>query len=118
MLTNASTGDTLATRVVLCDTFWLKFKGLMFRRALDPQEVYVFAYPRESITETTIHMFFVFFSIAVLWLDSERRVVDKVIAKPFRPLYAPKQAAQYFVEGVPELLDRVKLGDLVDFGGK
>ncbi|MBN1583213.1 MAG: DUF192 domain-containing protein [Anaerolineae bacterium] len=117
MLMNTRTGETIAKRVVLCDTFWLKFKGLMFRRALDPSEAFVFVYPRESIAEMTIHMFFVFFPIAVLWLDSKRRVVDKTIAKPFRPFYAPKQAAQYFVEGVPALLERVKIGDTLTFSG-
>jgi uncharacterized membrane protein (UPF0127 family) len=117
MLSNADTGETLAKRVVLCNTFWRKFKGLMFRRTLDAQEAFVFVYPRESVTETTIHMLFVFFPIAVLWLDGEKRVVDKVIAKPFRPVYAPKKAAQYFVEGVPELAGRVEIGDRIAFPG-
>jgi uncharacterized membrane protein (UPF0127 family) len=62
-------------------------------------------------------MLFVFFPIAVFWLDAERRVVDKTIAKPFRPYYAPKQAAQYFIECSPELLGRVEVGDQIEFGG-
>ena len=115
MLVNRTTGKTLATRIRVCDTFWKRLRGLMFRRALDPDEAYVFAYRRESVTETAIHMLFAFFPISVLWLDAHKRVVDRVLAKPFRPYYAPKRAAQYFVEGIPDLLDRVRLGDELGF---
>jgi uncharacterized membrane protein (UPF0127 family) len=87
----------------------------MFRRALDPDEVLVFSYSRESIVDAIIHMFFVFFSIAVVWLDAERRVVDKVLAKPFRPYYAPQKPAQYYVEGDPGLLEQVQIGDQLAF---
>ena len=58
---------------------------------------------------------FVFYPIAVLWLDADKRVVDKVLARPFRPYYAPRQPAQYFVEGVPGLLEQVRLDDELIF---
>ncbi len=110
-LVNRTSGEVLATRVVLCDTFWRKFRGLMFRRPLAADEAYIFAGRRESIAGASIHMFFVFFAIAVIWLDARWQVVDKVLARPFHPLYAPRQAAQYFVEGHPSLLEQVQLGD-------
>ena len=115
MLINQTTGQTLASQVRLCDTFWTKLRGLMFRRALDPDEALVFCYERESTAETSIHMFFVFFDIAVLWLDAERRVVDKVLAKSFRPYYASRKPAQYFCEGDPRLLERAQIGDQLAF---
>ena len=115
MLVNHTTGETLASQVTLCDTFWRKFKGLMFRRKLDPQHALVFVYVRESVSETTIHMFFVFFPIAVLWLDAEKRIVDTALAKPFRPYYAPRQPAQYFVECAPHTLQHIHLGDKLSF---
>ncbi len=111
MLVNRTTGETLASSVRLCNTFWTRLRGLMFRRPLGSREAYLFSYDRESVAETSIHMFFVTFPIAVLWLDANRRVVDKVLAKPFRPYYASERPAQYFVEGVPALLDRVRVGD-------
>ena len=115
MLVNRTTGETLALRVRVCDTFWRRLRGLMFRPALGPDEVYVFGYARESAADTSIHMFFVFYPIAVVWLDAGQRVVDKVLAKPFRPYYAPRQPAQYFVEGVPGLLEQVRPGDELSF---
>lgn len=115
MLRNLTTGDVLASRVVRCDTFWKRGRGLMFRPSLGPDEVYLFVDRKESVAQTTIHMFFVFFSIAVIWLDRDGRVVDKVLARPFRPYYAPGGPAQYFVEGHPSLLDRVSAGDRLGF---
>ena len=115
MLINQATGQPLALRVRMCTTFWRKLRGLMFRRRLDPDEAYVFVGARESIAESTIHMFFVFFPIAVLWLDAQKRVVDVALARPFRPYYAPRHSAQYFVEGVPGLLDQVHVGDELDW---
>jgi uncharacterized membrane protein (UPF0127 family) len=87
----------------------------MFRRSLPTDEAYVFCHDRESVAETTIHMFFVPFPISVLWLDASKRVVDRALAKPFRPYYAPQRPAQYYVEGVPVLLERVQVGDELDF---
>lgn len=113
MLINQTTGDRLAKQVVLCDTFGRKLKGLMFKRALPADCAYVFVYGRESVADSSIHMFFVPFAISVIWLDRERRVVDMALACPWRPYYAPKRPAQYFVEGAPELLDRVKVGDIL-----
>jgi uncharacterized membrane protein (UPF0127 family) len=87
----------------------------MFRRALAEDEVYLFDERRESITRAAITMLFVFFPIAVVWLDSSKQVVDKVLALPFRLGYAPRGPARYYVEGRPCLLDRVSIGDQLDF---
>jgi uncharacterized membrane protein (UPF0127 family) len=115
MLMNSTTGETIAREIVRCDTFWKRGRGLMFRRALVDDEVYLFVEQRESIARAAIHMFFVFFSIAVLWLDRDRRVVDKALAQPFRPYYAPQHPAQYYIEGHPLLLERVSVGDQLEF---
>lgn len=115
MLVNQTTEQKLAGQVKLCDTYWKILWGLMFRRTLDPDQVLVFCYRRESIVETTVHMFFVFFSIAIVWLDAERRVVDKALAKPFRPFYASRKPAQFYVEGAPRLLEEVQVGDQLAF---
>jgi uncharacterized membrane protein (UPF0127 family) len=111
MMENLTTGETLAGEVVHCDTFWRRLRGLMFRRTLAEDRVYLFVERRESVAGTAIHMLFVFFSIGVVWLDGGKRVVDKALARPFRPYYAPRSPAQYYVEGHPSLLERVNVGD-------
>ncbi len=115
MLRNLTTGENLARRLVRCDTFWKRGRGLMFRRALGEDEAYLFVEGRESVAQTAIHMFFVFFSIAVVWLDRDQVVVDKTLARPFRPYYAPQAPAQFFVEGHPSLLEQVSIGHRLEF---
>jgi uncharacterized membrane protein (UPF0127 family) len=60
-------------------------------------------------------MLFVFFPIGVLWLDKEDLVVDKVVARPFRPFYAPRTPAIGVLECRPDVLDRVQIGDKLRF---
>ena len=76
-----------------------------------------FILPGAGILIFLFIVFFVFFPISVVWLDAERRVVDKVLAHPWRPYYAPSRPARYFVEGHPSLLDKVSVGDELDFAG-
>ena len=114
-LVNRTTGRVLAERAKLCRSFRCRGRGLMFRRGISPQEALVFVYPGSSRLGAAIRMFFVFFPIAVVWLDENRRVVDAKLAKPFRPWYAPMRPARYCVEGHPRLLDEVDVGDEVDW---
>ena len=118
MITNVTTGEAIAQRIEWCDTFWKRGRGLMFRArgAVADGRVYLFVERRESVAQTVIHMFFVFFPIAVVWLDAGKQVVDKALAHPFRPYYAPRRPAQYYVEGDPSLLGRVSIGDRLEFG--
>jgi hypothetical protein len=69
----------------------------------------------ESRSNTSIHMFFMAFPIAVVWLDKSGKVVDSCLAKPWRPAYAPSLPAQYFIEGNVDVLDRVQVGDVLRF---
>lgn len=108
-------GDVVLPKTKWCQSIWCHFKGLQFASPLDDTEGLIFVYGSESITNTSIHMFFVSFEIAVVWLDSSGTVVDKKLAKPWRPAYAPAKAAQYFIEANPSLLERVNVGDRLTF---
>lgn len=85
----------------------------MFRRALEPEEALLFMESGESRVATSIHMFFVPFSIAVVWMAADGTVVDAQLAKPFRPYYAPKAPAKYYLEAAPELLRWVRIGEVL-----
>ena len=104
-------GTPLPLEAQRCDTLWCRFRGLMFRRRLAPHEALLFVEPRESRVATAIHMFFVFFPIGVIWLASDGTVVDKRLAKPFRPYYVPRRHAQYYLESAPEILKEIELGE-------
>lgn len=108
-------GTVLLARLQWCASFWCKFRGLMLRRDLPDDEGLLFVYGRESKVDTTIHMLFMRFPIATIWLDANGVVVDKVLAQPWRLAYAPARPARYFIEATPALLDRVMIGDRLVF---
>ena len=115
VLKQASGNKVILKRVKLCDNFWTRFRGLQLVRHLPDDEGLLFVTGSESRTNTSIHMFFMFFSIGVVWLDASGKVVDKCFAKPWRPAYAPKSPAQYFIEAKPGILDKVQIGDVLRF---
>ena len=112
---NETHGFTLVRRVRRADSFFTRLRGLTFRRALEADEGLWLVGRSESRVDAAIHMFFVFFPIGVLWLDKEEHVVDKVVAYPFRPFYAPRAPAIGVLECRPEVLDRVEIGDKLGF---
>ncbi|NDJ86078.1 MAG: hypothetical protein GYB66_09345 [Chloroflexi bacterium] len=98
-----------------CASPWCHFKGLMLRTSLPADEGLIFVRRSMSVTNTTIHMLFCFFAIGVVWLDADLCVVDCKLAKPWRPLYAPKAPAQYYLEANPPILDVVAEGEQLIF---
>ena len=70
---------------------------------------------KDSKVATSIHMFFVFFDLGVIWVNDAGVVVDKVLAKPWRPSYVPQDPARYVIEGHPENLEKVNIGDHIQF---
>lgn len=109
------TGEVILRRAKLCISFWEHFRGLQLAPPLPEDEGLLFVTDRENRTQTAIHMFFMRFSIGVVWLNREGQVVDMTLARPWRPAYAPRTPAQYFIEAMPGILDRVQLGDVLRF---
>ena len=108
---NETRGEQMLGRVRRCASFLCRLRGLTFRQALGDGEGLLLVGRRESRTDTAIHMFFVFFPLAAVWLDRSGRVVDTRLARPFRPLYVPRAPARDVLEGPPPLLERVEIGD-------
>ncbi len=111
MVENRTRGEVILSRVHWCSSFLRRLRGLTFRRTLPADEGLLLDEKVESVVATDIHMLFVFFPIAAIWLDHEFRVVDKTLARPFRLYYASRRPARYVLEGVPALLERVEIGD-------
>ncbi len=105
----------LLSRVRWCASFMSRLRGLMFQPSIQPGEAIVLVEGRDSRAAVTIHMFFVPFTIATVWIDSSGQVVDKLAARPWRPYYAPRAPARYILETHPEFLERVSIGDELVF---
>lgn len=99
----------------ICKSFLSKFKGLMFHPGLDEQEGIALVADSPGIVNSSIHMFFMNFNIAVIWLDSSMHVVDKVIARKWHPYYAPKNSALYTLELHSSKINDFNMNDQVQF---
>src|SRR3989338_6045084 len=99
-LINKTKKKLIIGKVKLAKTRAERMRGLMFSRK--PEHALILCMPKESRIGSAIHMMFVFYPLDVLFLDSKKQVVDKVLGlKPFALNYVPKRAAKYVVE-LPE----------------
>jgi uncharacterized membrane protein (UPF0127 family) len=102
-------------KVKYCDTFPCRLRGLMFRQRLAPEEGLLLVEQSDSRINAAIHMLFVRFDLAVIWINSEMVVVDKVLARSWQPVYTPRQAARYILEIHPSRFEEYQIGDRVKF---
>ncbi len=104
-----------ALRIKYCDTFFTQLRGLTFRSRLPRDEGLLLVGTRDSRLDSSIHMLFVPFDLSVIWINSNMQVVDKVLAKSWRPAYFSKKPARYVLEIHPERWEDFEIGDGVEF---
>jgi uncharacterized membrane protein (UPF0127 family) len=94
LLVNRVTRKVLADKVELADTFWRRFRGLMFRRNFKGEALIFELKSRRQ----SIHTFFLRFSIDVIFLSSNFFVIE--ICQRLKPwqIHRPKVDASYIVE--------------------
>ena len=102
-------------QIKLCDTFLSQLRGLTFRSRLAREEGLLLVGTRDSRLDSSIHMLFVSFNLTVVWINSEMKVVDKVLARPWRPAYFSRQPARYVLEVHPERWGDFEIGDRLQF---
>ena len=97
-------------------SFLSRMKGLMLTKK--PQTL-VLVSPEQSITDSSIHMWFMRQPIDVIWLNKEFKVVDIYEnAKPWAlKIFRPKLSAKYVVECPIGTIKRTKTkeGDIFSF---
>ena len=102
-----ASGQCLAERVELANTFLKRLCGLMFRRRLAPAEA-LWLRPCNGV-----HTFWMLFAIDVIFLDRELRIVKLVEnMRPFR-VTTPHLSAQSVLEAPAHTISRIdlKVGD-------
>lgn len=98
-----------------CHSFFCRLRGLTFRRRLAPDEGLLLIQGRESRLDAAIHMLFVWFDLAIIWLDARKQVVDVQLARAWRPFYLPEKPARYILEADPSWLSSFEVGDQIEF---
>ncbi len=108
-------GEVLAKDVVFYRNLFARGWGLRFRKPKENRAI-VLVLGSESVSGSAIDMFFVFYPIDVLWLDSKFRIVDvKTNLKPFSGITQPKAPAKYVVELPAGTIEDSIVGDRVIF---
>ena len=102
-------------RVAYFDSFFERLKGLMFRKQLSKNEGIILAEDSESRLNSAIHMFFMNFDIATIWVNTKCIVVDVKLARKWRPYYSPALPARFTIETRAEYLPLFKIGDQLAF---
>lgn len=110
---NRTTKGRLQVRY--CDTFLTQLRGFTFRSSISQDEGLILVGKRDSRLDSSIHMLFVSFDLCVIWINSAMQVVDKVLAKSWRPAYFSKQPAKYVLELHPERWGDFEIGDGIEF---
>ena len=68
-LFNKSKGCLIASKALVADNFFLRLRGLMFRKSMDEEEALIFYHA------PSIHTFFMRFPIEVVFLNQKMQVV-------------------------------------------
>jgi uncharacterized membrane protein (UPF0127 family) len=115
MIKNSSKKTELASKKKYAKTLWQRARGLMFTFPQNDSGL-IFVFPK--LTEASLHMFFVFYPIDILWLDEKKKVVDlRTRIMPFMPLIVPKKKAKYVIELPIFSIEnsKTKIGDKIEF---
>ena len=112
---NRETSQVLIQSARWCSSRLCRLRGLQFRLRLNPGEALILVKDKDSIANSSIHMFFVFFPIAAIWINKKGKVTSAQLAKPWRPYYASPEPASLVIETSPEFLDKISVGDELIF---
>jgi uncharacterized membrane protein (UPF0127 family) len=99
----------------IADTFLSKLCGLMLQKEISPNAGLILSESSESVINSSIHMLFMRFNIAVIWLNKDKFVVSKKLAKKWRLAYFSDKPACYIVETHPSQLENFSIGDHISF---
>ena len=95
--------------VIIYKNFFNLLGGLRFSKKKQPL---LLVLNKETRFNTVIDTFFVFYSIDILWLDKNMKIVDfRKNVKPFT-FKIPKKKAKYIIE-FSSRLNNVKIGEKV-----
>jgi uncharacterized membrane protein (UPF0127 family) len=97
--------------VFICDDFLSRLVGLMFKKELDANQGAFFINQQENRLDASIHMLFMNFDISVFWINSNNIIIDKIIAKKWRPIYIPRYNAKMILETHIDNYNKFDIGD-------
>jgi uncharacterized membrane protein (UPF0127 family) len=98
-----------------CQSFLCQLRGLMFTSDLPDDHGLLLVQGSDSRINASIHMMFMRIDLAVIWINSQHEVVDRVLARKWKLGYLPRQPAMYVLESAVGRLNDFNIGDKVNF---
>lgn len=114
-ITNLSNEAAAPILAKYCQSFFCQLRGLMFTRKLPMDRGLLLVQGSQNRMNASIHMMFMLMDLAVVWIDDEHRVVDRVLARRWKVAYIPKKAARYVLETGTDHLSEYNIGDKLSF---
>jgi len=106
-LVDEDTGKIVAEKVMVAESFFSRFRGLMLRRRLGGDEALLFRFKKPG--RHSVHMFFVRFPIDLVYLDLDSKVVEvRTWLKPWR-LHLSKVDSKYLLEAPAGTVSRLNI---------
>jgi uncharacterized membrane protein (UPF0127 family) len=102
-------------RAKYCQSFLCQLRGLMFTPELPENAGLLLVQGSDSRMNASIHMMFMRMDLAVIWINSEYTVVERVLARRWKLGYIPKSPARYVLETGVSSLNDFNIGDKVSF---
>ncbi len=100
-------------RAKVTGSFFSRALGLMFRRNLKEDEGLLIEFPA-WMKKPSLHSFFMFFPIDVIFINKNLKVVEKGLLKPWK-LYTPAHESNYVLELHEGKAIKVEVGDVMEF---
>jgi uncharacterized membrane protein (UPF0127 family) len=110
---NETNPQTRLIRAKYCQSFLCQLRGLMLVRGIQDDEGLLLVQGSDSRINSSIHMMFMRIDLAVIWINHEFFVVDKVLARRWKPGYLPKSPARYVLETGVSHFPEYNIGDKV-----
>ena len=106
--------SSITSEIRHCKSIFSKARGLMFTRK-NPNRSVVFYFSKPAYSP--LHMYGVFYSIDVIFLGENKKIIE--IKENFKPFtfYNPKSKANYIIE-LPRLTvlkNKLDIGDVIEF---
>jgi hypothetical protein len=112
---SGANGKIICKKIKFAKTFFEKFKGLMLESEKNFDYALIFVLGSETRIGASVHMLFVFFPIDIIFLDENKKVVDKASLKPWVLNYTPKKPAKYLIEMPKSMGNKIKIGDKLEW---
>jgi len=87
----------------------------MFKKYLPDEQGLLLVQSSDGKVNSSIHMMFMWIDLAVIWINSDYKVVDRVIAQRWKLGYFPKSPAKYVLETGVSHINDFNIDDVVCF---